>query len=216
MFADKGDLDRGITDFDQAIRFDPKNVSAFENLGNTYFIKKDYDRAVAYFDQAVRLAPNDAAALYGRGKAKQLKGDIAGGDADVASAGSTYRQVIVLRPCRTDTGDQNHKRKGPCKAAHLGAPARSSQCHRALVAPGRAAVQKTPARSARQAAPLSGEVASFLCGTMRRGKPELCPIAPLRRLEHAAIKHNRIVLFISLILEHEKSATFRDHAPACR
>jgi tetratricopeptide (TPR) repeat protein len=35
------------------------------------------ETAVAYFDQAVRLVPNDAAALYGRGKARQLKGDIA-------------------------------------------------------------------------------------------------------------------------------------------
>ena len=86
MFAEKGDLDRAIADFDQAIRFDPKDVSAFENLGNTYFIKKDYDRAAAYFDQAVRLAPDDAAALYGRGKAKQLSGDIAGGNADVSAA----------------------------------------------------------------------------------------------------------------------------------
>ena len=39
---------------------------------------------ISAFDQAVRLAPNDAAALYGRGKAKQLKGDIAGGSAGTA------------------------------------------------------------------------------------------------------------------------------------
>jgi tetratricopeptide (TPR) repeat protein len=44
------------------------------------------ETAVAYFDQAVRLVPNDAAALYGRGKARQLKGDIAGGNADVSAA----------------------------------------------------------------------------------------------------------------------------------
>jgi tetratricopeptide (TPR) repeat protein len=50
-----------------------KDVSAFENLCNTYFIKKDYDRAVAYIDQAVRLAPNDAAALYGRSSRATLQ-----------------------------------------------------------------------------------------------------------------------------------------------
>jgi tetratricopeptide (TPR) repeat protein len=56
------------------------------NRGSAYTAKKDYDRAIADYNQAIQLNPNNAAALYWRGKAKQLKGDITDGDADIATA----------------------------------------------------------------------------------------------------------------------------------
>lgn len=55
------------------------------NRGNAYAKEKDYDCATADYTEAIWLDPNYAAALYWRGKAKQLKGDIAGGDADIAA-----------------------------------------------------------------------------------------------------------------------------------
>jgi tetratricopeptide (TPR) repeat protein len=56
------------------------------NRGRAFLAKKEYDRAIADYDQAIRLEPDYAKALYWRGKAKQAKGDVAGGNADVGAA----------------------------------------------------------------------------------------------------------------------------------
>lgn len=45
-----------------------------------------YDRAIADFSEAIRLGPNAAESIYGRGRAKLEKGDVTGGDADIAAA----------------------------------------------------------------------------------------------------------------------------------
>jgi tetratricopeptide (TPR) repeat protein len=43
----KGDYDRAITDFDDAIALDSNLTGAFANRGHAYAAKKDYDRAIA-------------------------------------------------------------------------------------------------------------------------------------------------------------------------
>ena len=62
----KGDYDRAIQDYDQAIRLKPDYAIAFYNRGYAYQHKGDYDRAIQDYDQAVRLKPDDAAALNNR------------------------------------------------------------------------------------------------------------------------------------------------------
>jgi len=44
------------------------------------------DLASENYDVTIKLRPNDAAAYYNRGLAKQRKGNIGAGDADVAAA----------------------------------------------------------------------------------------------------------------------------------
>ena len=44
-YAMKGQFDRAIADFDEAIRLDPKNADAFYNRGNAYAEQRQYDRA---------------------------------------------------------------------------------------------------------------------------------------------------------------------------
>jgi len=82
----KGQYDRAIQDYDQAIRLKPEYALAFVDRGIAYANKDQYDRAIQDYDQALRLSPNDPDALYNRGAAKRAKGDIAGGDADIAMA----------------------------------------------------------------------------------------------------------------------------------
>jgi len=50
----KGDSDRAIADFDQALRIDPKYSPALSNRGDTFQKKQNYDRAIADFDQAIK------------------------------------------------------------------------------------------------------------------------------------------------------------------
>ena len=59
---DKGDNDRAIKDYSEAIRLDPKYVVAYFNRGSVYSYKGDYDRAIKDFDEAIRLDPKDAMA----------------------------------------------------------------------------------------------------------------------------------------------------------
>ncbi|MGO9135188.1 MAG: tetratricopeptide repeat protein [Methylovirgula sp.] len=66
-YAAKGDLDRAIADFDQAIRLDPKDEVAYKNRGGAYKAKGDFDRAIADYSEAIRLDPKDVLAYKNRG-----------------------------------------------------------------------------------------------------------------------------------------------------
>jgi tetratricopeptide (TPR) repeat protein len=81
-----GQYDRAIQDYDQAIRLKPNHGLAFVDRGIAYANQEQYDRAIQDYDEAVRINPNDPDALYNRGQAKRAKGDIPGGDADLAMA----------------------------------------------------------------------------------------------------------------------------------
>src|SRR5262245_6623896 len=64
----KGDYDRAIQDYSQAIKLNGKLAMAFNNRGVTYDKKGDYDRAIADFDQAIKLKPS-AETHFNRGNA---------------------------------------------------------------------------------------------------------------------------------------------------
>src|SRR5262249_3139145 len=50
----KGDLDRAIQDYNQAIKLDQGSAIAYYNRGVAYGAKRDWDRAVQDYDQAIR------------------------------------------------------------------------------------------------------------------------------------------------------------------
>jgi tetratricopeptide (TPR) repeat protein len=84
-YANKGDYDRALADFNEAIRLDPKSARAFGNRGVLYVHKGDYNKALADFNEAIRLDPNNALAFCNRGRAKRNIND-ANGNADIAKA----------------------------------------------------------------------------------------------------------------------------------
>ena len=57
LYGDKGDYDRAIADYDEAIRLDPRYAVAYYNRGVAYCDKGDYDRAIADYNEAIRLDP---------------------------------------------------------------------------------------------------------------------------------------------------------------
>ena len=85
LYAHKGDNDRAIADFNEAIRLDPKSALTFRNRGDAYTDKGDHDRALADYNEAIRLDPNNALAFCNRGRAK-LNIKEASGRADIAKA----------------------------------------------------------------------------------------------------------------------------------
>ena len=71
----KGDYDRAIQEYDEAIRLDPNYAAAFNNRGIAYRAKRDYGRAIADYDRAIRLNPNNAAFFNNRGGAYRDSGE---------------------------------------------------------------------------------------------------------------------------------------------
>ena len=62
----KGDLDKALRDFDEAIRLDPHNAGAYVDRGLVRSIKGAHDKALTDFEEAIRLNPNQREAYYNR------------------------------------------------------------------------------------------------------------------------------------------------------
>jgi tetratricopeptide (TPR) repeat protein len=90
-YGEKGDYDRAIADYTQAIRIDPNHAKAYNNRGAAYADKRDNDRAIADYTQAIRIDPNYALAYNNRGNAYGAKGD---NDRAIAD----YTQAIRIDP----------------------------------------------------------------------------------------------------------------------
>ena len=73
-YSTKGDYDRAIQDYDQAIRLDPNDI-VYDARGDAYKKKRDYDHAIQDFSEAIHLNPNDERAYYDRGEAYISKDD---------------------------------------------------------------------------------------------------------------------------------------------
>jgi tetratricopeptide (TPR) repeat protein len=67
--AQKGDYDKALAEFTQAIQADPKDPELYNNRGSMYTFKGQYDQAIADFNQALKLNPRYANAYYNRGVA---------------------------------------------------------------------------------------------------------------------------------------------------
>ena len=73
-YSDKGQHDRAIEDYDQAIKLSPKRAIVFFNRGFSYRTKGQHDRAIEDYDQAIKLNPKLAIAFFNRGTAYSDKG----------------------------------------------------------------------------------------------------------------------------------------------
>src|SRR5215467_2582742 len=95
----KGDFDRAIADYDQAIGFDPKDALAYNNRGNAWGAKDDLDRAVADYDQAIGINPKFVAPYQNRCLARAIAGR------NLPQALSDCDQALGLRPNDANTMD---------------------------------------------------------------------------------------------------------------
>ena len=56
----KQELDKALSEYDEAIRLDPKNGMAFSGRGAASTEKGEFAMAIAFFDEAIRLDPQIA------------------------------------------------------------------------------------------------------------------------------------------------------------
>ena len=90
-YKKKGQWDKAIADYDEAIRLKPDFVFAFNNRGNAYYYKGQFDRAIADFNNAIRLKPDLAEAFGNRGNVYRKKGQF-------DRAIEDYNKAIRLSP----------------------------------------------------------------------------------------------------------------------
>jgi tetratricopeptide (TPR) repeat protein len=84
-----------LADCNEAVRLaPPRHPLGLNCRGFAYLKMKQLDSAIAEFDAAQKIAPKSAVAFYGRGLAKRLKGDAAGGNADIATALTIDAQAV--------------------------------------------------------------------------------------------------------------------------
>src|SRR5262249_13022744 len=68
-YANKGDYDRAIQDFGQAIKINPNHVGPLYSRGRTYSNKGLWARAIQDYGEAIKLSPNYVRAISNRGNA---------------------------------------------------------------------------------------------------------------------------------------------------
>ena len=89
--SSKGQHDRAIADYDQAIQHDPKLAEAYHGRGNAYRAKGDKARAFDDYDKAISLDPNLVHAYTSRGLTYWANGAFDHAIAD-------FDQAIRLKP----------------------------------------------------------------------------------------------------------------------
>jgi Tfp pilus assembly protein PilF len=72
--AAKGDLDRAVHDFNEAIRLDPKYPDGYAERGQANFKLGETDRAIADYTAAIQRDPQHGTALRSRGMAYLYRG----------------------------------------------------------------------------------------------------------------------------------------------
>jgi tetratricopeptide (TPR) repeat protein len=90
-YTDKGDYERAIRDYNEAIHLNPTSVGTFYSRGYAYKKKGDYDRAIQDFNEALRLDPHFALAYYERGNSYIDKGEY-------DRAIQDFNQAILISP----------------------------------------------------------------------------------------------------------------------
>jgi tetratricopeptide (TPR) repeat protein len=112
-YANKGNQDQAIADYDMAISLDPKFSLAHYRRGMAYAVKGDNDRAIEAFDAAININSENSEAYGNRGLAYIKKGDYDHGIADLDKAISldpTYGVAYYNR-------GEAHNKKGETQKA---------------------------------------------------------------------------------------------------
>ncbi len=82
----KGDYDRAILDYNQALSIDPNYASVYNNRAVAYHNKGDYDHGIADYNKAIAIDPKHLNSYIGRGDEYLQKKDYDRAIADLNKA----------------------------------------------------------------------------------------------------------------------------------
>ena len=95
MQALAGETTSAIINCSRALALMPKNDYVRESRGLAYFKADRFDESITDFDAAIKSDSKNSETLYVRGLAKLKKGDITGGNSDIAAAKAIYNKIDV-------------------------------------------------------------------------------------------------------------------------
>lgn len=110
-YGRKGEDEKALRDYEQAIRFNPANAGAYVNRGLIYANRGDHDAAVQDYNEALRFDPKMYQALYNRGLSRRDDGDLESAERDLTEVirlnskfapAYVNRAMINLRKGRLD------------------------------------------------------------------------------------------------------------------
>jgi len=81
-----GRLEEALADANDALQISPWSTEARHLRATVYLRMNRFDDAIADFESALRTGLRSAESLFGRGIVKREKGDVPGGNADIAEA----------------------------------------------------------------------------------------------------------------------------------
>ena len=121
-YALKGNNDRAIADYGEAIALEPNEAAAYVARGNAFEELIDRDQAIQDYTRAISLDPADPVAFHDRGNAYFLRGDMADAIKDLKEAlrldpkdqwAATTLENAQLRalscPCQPNTALPKHQ-----------------------------------------------------------------------------------------------------------
>ncbi|MGO8690239.1 MAG: tetratricopeptide repeat protein [Thermoguttaceae bacterium] len=91
----KGERDKAIADYDQALALDPNLAAAYNNRGLAWNKEGEYDKAMADFNQALALNPTDALAYNNRGNLWRTRGECGKAMADFGKAVTHDPKLVI-------------------------------------------------------------------------------------------------------------------------
>jgi len=91
VYAQMGQVDQALKDFDAAISLNPKYAKAYNNRGNLYQKRTEQDKALEDYNKALALNANYAPAYVNRGNVYLKKGQ-------TDKALEDYSKAIALKP----------------------------------------------------------------------------------------------------------------------
>ncbi len=95
---EKKAFDRALSDFDMAIKINPRHVYAFDNRGDYWRLLGKFERAIAEYNAAIRIDPSFLSAYINRGMTFEQMGDRNSARADyqfVIKAAGKDREIDI-------------------------------------------------------------------------------------------------------------------------
>jgi formylglycine-generating enzyme required for sulfatase activity/Flp pilus assembly protein TadD len=112
-YYQKGEFDKAIAEYSEAIGFNPEYADAYVNRGIAYFDQGEFDKAIADYTEAIRLNPSDADYYYNRANAWSEKSDH---DKAIADYTKALRLALEKKEAYVNRG-VNYFKKGAYKNA---------------------------------------------------------------------------------------------------
>jgi tetratricopeptide (TPR) repeat protein len=87
-----GELQAALADCNEALRLKPDVTATLDSRGLIYLKMGQWDSGIDDYRSALRVNPKSASSLYGLAKLK--KGDMSGGNADIAAAKAIEANIV--------------------------------------------------------------------------------------------------------------------------